>query len=86
MNFSGKRPIRVGDSTTHGGIVLPVSHTFGIGGRQVVVIGDHVMCPRCGPTTIIQGDAHWPLGGAFVALDGHLTSCGAALLTSLAKA
>lgn len=83
MRFPGKRPIRVGDTTTHGGTVLPVSHKFAIAGKSVVVKGDEVMCPRCGLTTITQGDAEWPLGGALVALHSYGTSCGATLISSL---
>ncbi|WP_244850027.1 PAAR domain-containing protein [Caballeronia sp. SL2Y3] len=84
MQFSGKRPIRVGDSTTHGGIVLPTSHEFSIFGRQVVTIGDRVMCPNCGITSIVEGDTQSLLDGANIALHGHRTSCGASLISSLA--
>ncbi|MBB2998878.1 putative Zn-binding protein involved in type VI secretion [Paraburkholderia tropica] len=45
MLFYGKRPIRAGDSTTHGGMVLPTTHTLKIGERQAAGLGDEVMCP-----------------------------------------
>ena len=83
MRFPGKRPVREGDSTTHGGTVLPVSHRWRVDGRHVVRIGDAVTCPRCGPTTIVEGDATLHLGGIAVALHGHHTSCGASLIASL---
>ena len=83
MRFPGKRPIRVGDSTTHGGTVLPTSHTLKIGEKEAAGLGDEVQCPRCGLTVITGCDRSWRLGGTFVALHGHGTSCGATLISSL---
>ncbi|WP_224006215.1 PAAR domain-containing protein [Paraburkholderia tropica] len=83
MHFPGKRPIRVGDSTTHGGTVLPSAHRLAIDGKQAAGLGDDVMCPLCGLTVITECDRSWRLGGTFVALHGHRTSCGASLISSL---
>jgi uncharacterized Zn-binding protein involved in type VI secretion len=83
MRFPGKRPVREGDRTTHGGTVMPVLHTWRIDGRRIARVGDAVMCPRCGPTTIVEGDATLRFAGAAVALHGHHTSCGATLIASL---
>ncbi|HTV86033.1 MAG TPA: PAAR domain-containing protein [Dyella sp.] len=83
MQFPGKRPVREGDSTTHGGTALPVSHQWRIDGRHVVRVGDAVKCPKCGHTTIVEGDAYLRIGNRAVALHGHHTSCGATLIASL---
>ncbi|MBH3346412.1 PAAR domain-containing protein, partial [Pseudomonas parafulva] len=40
-------------------------------------------CPKCGPTTIAEGDATWTIDGKPVALNGHATACGAKLIASL---
>jgi uncharacterized Zn-binding protein involved in type VI secretion len=83
MRFPGKRPIRLGDSTTHGGTVTSAQSQFIIDGLALAVVGDAVSCPKCGPTTIVQGDPVWQLDGAMVALHGHATACGATLIASL---
>lgn len=83
MNFPGKRPIRHGDTTTHGGTVIVASSTLQIDDRRVAVVGVTVLCPRCGTTAIVEGDPCWRLSGARVALHGHRTSCGASLIASL---
>lgn len=83
MHFPGKRPVREGDGTSHGGTVLAVSHLWRIDGRHVVCVGDVVICPKCGPTAIVGGDMNLRLGNKAVALHGHHTSCGAALIASL---
>jgi uncharacterized Zn-binding protein involved in type VI secretion len=83
MHFPGKRPIRHGDMTTHGGTVVVSSGTLMIGDRRVACVGATVMCPHCGPTTVVEGDPRWSLGHAQVSLHGHRTSCGASLIASL---
>lgn len=82
MLFPGKRPVRLGDSTTHGGTVTSAQSHFTIDGLPVAVIGDRVACPKCGPTIIVQGDSTWQ-SGPMVALHGHVTTCGATLIASL---
>lgn len=84
MSFPGKRPILLGDRTTHGGTVVSARGQFSIDGRQVALQGDSVHCPRCGSTTIVQGDNALRSGSA-VALHDHATSCGARLISSLAQ-
>jgi uncharacterized Zn-binding protein involved in type VI secretion len=43
-----RRPfVRVGDRTTHGGVVLTGDPTFSIHGKQAARVGDEVSCPRC---------------------------------------
>jgi len=48
-------------------------------------VGDTCSCPRKGHSgcTIVQGDPDWSIEGRAVALEGHLTSCGAELISTL---
>lgn len=80
-----KPPIRLGDATDHGGQVTSAASRTLLFGKPVACVGDSVSCPQNGHAncTIIEGDAHWQVGGKAVALDGHKTSCGATLIASL---
>lgn len=80
-----KRVIRLGDPTTHGGVVVSASSTTVINGKPVARVGDTVACPRKGHGTvvIVEGDPSWSEGGRAVALEGHKCSCGCALISTL---
>lgn len=54
-------------------------------GKQVARLGDKVTCPirGHGSCTIVEGDPNWSIDGIPVALEGHKTSCGASLISSL---
>lgn len=80
-----KRVIRLGDPTTHGGIVVSASPTTMINGIHVARLGDRVTCPKPGhgSVTIVEGDPSWLIDGRPVALEGHKTSCGASLISTL---
>lgn len=81
----GKRVIRLGDRTTHGGVVVSASGNFKMFGKEVARLGDKVTCPARGhgTCTIVEGDPLWSIDGVAVALEGHKTSCGASLIASL---
>lgn len=80
-----KRVIRLGDPTTHGGKVVSAAPHSGIQGIHVARLGDKVTCPLPGHGTesIVEGDPNWLIGGIPVALEGHKTSCGASLISSM---
>jgi uncharacterized Zn-binding protein involved in type VI secretion len=80
-----KRVIRLGDSTSHGGTVVSASGSMVIHGKGVALLGDQVTCPinGHGPAVIVEGDPDWIVDGKPVALEGHKTSCGAALIASV---
>lgn len=80
-----KGVIRQGDSTSHGGTVVSAAESFTIMGKPVARIGDKVSCPLPGhgSTVISEGDPNWIIDGKQVALEGHKTSCGATLVSSL---
>lgn len=80
-----KRVIRLGDPTSHGGQVVSAAATFSVMGKAIARVGDTVTCPERGHSTsvIVEGDPDWLIDGRAVALEGHRTSCGATLISSL---
>ncbi|MFC7419352.1 PAAR domain-containing protein [Iodobacter arcticus] len=80
-----KKVIRLGDQTSHGGVVLSGASTTNMFGKPVALLGDKVSCPipGHGVCPIIEGDPTWAVGGKAVALEGHKTSCGAVLISSM---
>ncbi|AZN35136.1 PAAR domain-containing protein [Iodobacter ciconiae] len=80
-----KRVIRLGDQTSHGGVVVSAASTSNMFGKPVALLGDKVSCPipGHGVCPIIEGDPSWNVGGKPVALEGHKTSCGAVLISSM---
>jgi uncharacterized Zn-binding protein involved in type VI secretion len=80
-----KRVIRLGDPTTHGGKVVSATANSSANGVQIARLGDKVVCPLKGHgvTTIVEGDPDWLIDGIPVALEGHKTSCGASLISTL---
>ncbi|QTD93300.1 PAAR domain-containing protein [Burkholderia anthina] len=75
--------IRVGDTHTHGGQVETGAATSKVMGHAVARIGDTCSCPIHGPCTIVEGDPEFNVEGRAAAFNGHETSCGAALISSL---
>lgn len=80
-----KHVIRLGDSTSHGGVVTSAVSNFNMFGKNVARIGDTCTCPVNGHNNcvIVEGDPNWVIDGKAVALEGHKTSCGATLISSL---
>jgi len=76
--------VRIGDKTTHGGIVLTGSETMKFGGIGVARKGDKVLCPKVGhgPTIIVEGNPDYLDHGVPVAFHGHKCGCGCALISS----
>jgi uncharacterized Zn-binding protein involved in type VI secretion len=77
--------IRIGDPTSHGGKVVSASGNFSMFDKQVARVGDVCTCPRRGHSNckIVEGDPTWTIDGKNVALEGHKTSCGATLISTL---
>lgn len=77
--------IRLGDPTSHGGEVVGVSGRSEVMGRRVARIGDPCTCPipGHGNCTVAEGDPAVLMDGIPVAFDGHRTSCGAALISTV---
>jgi len=84
-NKNGRFVIRVGDTTSHGGEVISGADSWLIEGKPVARIGDRVTCPSCnnGVYNIVEGEEMMQVFGQNVAFEGHRTSCGASLISSL---
>src|SRR5574343_970848 len=87
----GKRIVVVGDGTTHGGSVISGSPNHTIMGKAIARLGDNVSCPQKYPNKaphgvnpIVEGDGSYLVDGIPVALDGHKSACGCALIGSVA--
>jgi uncharacterized Zn-binding protein involved in type VI secretion len=79
--------IRVGDATSHGGSVETGSEMSDVMGRAVARLGDRCSCPIAGhgSCVITEGDSDFIVDGKPAAFDGHKTSCGATLISSLSS-
>ncbi|WP_116135290.1 PAAR domain-containing protein [Trinickia diaoshuihuensis] len=77
--------IRVGDATSHGGQVIAGSAASRVMGRPVARQGDRCQCPMQGHQNcvIAEGDPAFIVEGKPAAFDGHKTSCGATLISSV---
>ena len=79
--------ILVGDSTSHGGVVLEGADTDTLNGRAIACVGHRVSCPKCKGDFPILPDGSgghvlpW-IGGLNVAVEGMQTACGATLIAS----
>lgn len=75
--------IRLGDLTTHGGVVIQAFAHTDLNGKPVAGVGHNVSCPLCkGIFPIVEGSRVYAVDGTPVALDGMKTACGAALIAS----
>jgi uncharacterized Zn-binding protein involved in type VI secretion len=79
-----KPAIRLGDPTSHGGAVVSVApNRSDAMGKPLARVGDKCSCPKHKECTIVEGDPNWTIDGIPVALEGHKTSCGATLISTL---
>jgi len=81
--------ITVGDTTTHGGVVISGSPACKIRDRAIARLGDLVNCPQHYPdgrphgiNPIVQVRGRYKVGGIPGACAGDLTACGCALIGS----
>lgn len=78
--------IRLGDPTSHGGMVVSVSaNHFTVDGKPVARVGDPCSCPIKGHDNckIAEGEPRHVIDGISVAYEGHKTSCGATLIATV---
>jgi uncharacterized Zn-binding protein involved in type VI secretion len=79
--------IRLGDLTTHGGVVLQAFTNTELNGKPIAGVGHNVSCPLCkGIFPIVEGSSVYTVNGTPVALNGMKTACGAGLIASGPKA
>lgn len=74
--------IRLGDKTSHGGVVITASPHSDSGGIAIARMGDKTVCPKHGPAPIVSGDATLIVDGKPAATHGDKTACGASLIAS----
>ena len=76
--------VRLGDKTSHGGVVITASSTHSISGIGIARVGDQVACPITGHgiNKIIEGATTYTIDGRMVALHGHKCECGCTLIAS----
>ena len=76
--------VRLGDKTTHGGIVTSASPIHTLHGIGIARVGDIVACPipGHGDNPIIEGCPQFSIEGRKVALHGHKSACGCSLIAS----
>jgi len=78
--------IRLGDPTSHGGVVLEAFGNTNLNGKPIAGLGHKVSCPSCkGVFPIVQGSSSYSVDGVPVALDGMKTACGASLIATGSK-
>lgn len=77
--------IRLNDPTSHGGRVTSAAPASTVMGVAVARKGDRCSCPLPGhgDCVIAEGDPEVLIDGVPVAFEGHRTSCGAALITTM---
>lgn len=77
--------IRLNDPTSHGGKVVSAAPNSKVMGVAVARKGDKCLCPLPGHglCTIMEGDPKVLIDGVPVAFNGHKTSCGAALISTV---
>lgn len=78
--------VRLGDRTTHGGVVTTASLIHTAHGIGIARMGDMVTCPLPGHgiNPITEGSPVFSVGGRKVALHGYKSACGCALIASIA--
>lgn len=79
--------IRLNDPTSHGGMVMQAAPNSTVLGIAVARKGDRCFCPLKGHEScvIAEGDPKVLVDGIPVAFEGHLTSCGAQLISTVAN-
>jgi len=76
--------IRLGDKTSHDGVVVSASPLSTSGGVAIARVGDKVECPRAGHNgcVIVSGDPSMIVDAKPVARPGDKISCGAPLVAN----
>ena len=77
--------IRLNDPTSHGGKVISAAPKSKVRGIAVARKGDRCTCPVQGHTQclIAEGDPKVLIDGIPVAFEGHKTTCGATLISTM---
>lgn len=80
--YNSNKPIVLGDTTTHGGMVITASSEMQYILERCARSGDSVFCPQCGGIYKIEEDVLNQSGHPLsYAVEGQSTSCGATLVS-----
>lgn len=81
----GKNVVRLGDPTTHGGMVISASSTTIVEGIAVALVGDLVSCPKKyhGVNMIIEGAETCYSDGKPIVIDSALCQCGCKVISTI---
>lgn len=84
----GKNVVRLGDPTTHGGVVITATSSSMVEGRPVALVGDLVSCPQKGHgvNKIIEGSKTCYSDGKPVVIDLCQCECGCAVISTIKSA
>ena len=78
---------RLGDSSSHGGVIITSASKTIVEGKLVARVGDSHSCPvpGHGVTPIVTGSPQFTAEGALVARTSSLTGCGALIIGGAQK-
>lgn len=76
---------RLGDSSTHGGAIITSASKTMHEGALTARESDILDCPIHGPNPIVGHSQKQMVEGKWVARDGDLAACGAALISGAVK-
>lgn len=78
-------PIRLGDTSTHGGAMVTSAQKSLCEGPEICRIGDILDCAVHGPNPVVEGSPDTLCEGPRVARQGDHTACGAALISGATR-
>ena len=78
----GKPVARLGDTSTHGGIIMSSASKATVEGKLIARVTDILACPLDdhGPNPILTGSPKFTCEGQLVARTGSVTACGATII------
>jgi uncharacterized Zn-binding protein involved in type VI secretion len=79
------RDARIGDTGSHGGVIVTGSPNTIDEGRQSARIGDIYMCALHGPNPIVSGSPQTVVNNRKNARISSVTACGAVIVSGAAK-
>jgi len=86
-NLYGRSQCILGDTTTHGGVIITGSEYCSWRHIPIARKTDKVFCPKCPPHIfdITEGEERSKDRDLFMAAEGHMTACGATLIAQPAE-
>ena len=76
---------RIGDTSTHGGVIISGASKMIVEGMPTSRVGDLLMCPIHGPMPLVTGAGKMIVEGVPTSRIGDLAACGAVIVSGAAK-